>query len=137
RQIVIGPPSAAAREQEGDSSKAQDLVNLFFYRVEYDGYPADATDRDPTYWRAHCLLTPFCLSDTAGNGVSGGEKELRLIGGIMDTLHAQPFVRVRNEASEEIAALQVVPSQLSVDDLNHVWATQGELPYRLSIGYEL
>jgi hypothetical protein len=135
QQVLIGTPSAAARELEGDSSNAQDVLNLFFYRAEYDGF-ADGTARDPTYWRAYCLFTAFSVTDPGENGASAGEKDLRLVGGIMHFLHERPFLSLKNGA-DEVALLQVVPHSLSVDDINHVWATQGELPYRLSIAYEL
>lgn len=134
-QVTIGPPSAAAREQEATLSNPQDLFNLFFYRAEYDGTPG-ATSDDPIYVRAHCLLTSFGLTDSATGGLSAGEKDLRLIGEAMHWLHRQPFVRIRNEAGDEVAQLQVVPTPLSLDDINHIWATQGELPYRLSVSYE-
>jgi len=136
-QVSIGHPSAAAREQDTNSSNPRDLLNLFFYRVEHDGYPADGAAEDPFYVRAYCLLTAFCLNDTENNGFSAGEKDLRLIGGAMHWLHAQPFVHVRGADDTEVAVLQVVMSPLSVDDINHIWATQGELPYRLSVCYEL
>jgi hypothetical protein len=31
----------------------------------------------------------------------------------------------------------VVLTPLSIDDINHIWSTQGETPYRLSVDYEL
>ena len=136
-QVSIGHPSAAAREQETNSSNPRDLLNLFFYRVEHDGYPADGASEDPFYVRAYCLLTAFCLNDTENNGLSAGEKDLRLIGGALHWLHAQPLVHVRGADDAEVGVLQVVLSPLSVDDINHIWATQGELPYRLSVCYEL
>jgi hypothetical protein len=134
-QVTIGHPGAAAREQEANASNAQDLFNLFFYRAEYDG-PADGTSDDPFYVRAQCLLTSFGLTETGNAGLSGGEKDLRLIGEAMHWLHRQPFVRIRDEAGNEVAQLQVVPTPLSLDDINHIWATQGDLPYRLSVSYE-
>jgi hypothetical protein len=134
-QVTIGHPGAAAREQEANPGSVQDLFNLFFYRVEYDG-PPDGTSDDPFYVRVQCLLTSFGVTDTAPPGLSAGEKDLRLIGEAMHWLHRQPFVRIRDEAGDEVAQLQVVPTPLSVDDINHIWATQGELPYRLSVSYE-
>lgn len=136
-QILIGPPSAVAREQDFGSSNGSDVVNLFFYRTEYDGYPADGSSADPAYFRAYCLITAFCIADAGENAVGAGEKELRLLGGVLHHLHAQPFLSLENEASEVVATLQVVPHALSLDDMNHIWATQGEVPYRLSVAYEL
>lgn len=135
-QIKIGPPSTTAREQEGDASNAQDVVNLFFYRVEYDGHPADGSNLDPFYVRAFCLITAFSLAETGNNGLGAGEKDLRAIGGVLACLHREPFITVRDEAGRTHATLQTVPAPLSLDDINHLWATQGELPYRLSVAYE-
>lgn len=134
-QIAIGHPGAAARQQETSSPGPQDLLNLFFYRVEYDG-PADGRSDDPFYVRAHCLITAFCVADAAPNGASAGEKDLRAIGGVLHWLHAKPFVHVRSGGGTEVALLQTVPTSLALEDINHIWATQGELPYRLSVSYE-
>src|SRR5205814_1645176 len=109
-------------EQETNSSNPRDLLNLFFYRVEYDGYPADGTSEDPFYVRAYCLLTAFCLHGIETNGLSAGEKDLRLIGGAMHWLHANPFIHVRDVNAAEVAVLQVVLSPLTVDAINHIWA---------------
>lgn len=136
-QIAIGHPSAAAKEQDANGS-ATDLLNLFFFRVERDG-PADGASEDPFHVRVFCLLTAFSVADAQGNGgtVSAGEKDLRLIGRAMQALHETPLVDVRDEEGDVVARLQVVQSPLTLDDINHLWATQGELPYRLSVAYEL
>lgn len=136
-QITIGPPATAGRTQDDQNGNSQDLLNLFFFRVEYDGYPADGKSDEPFYVRAHCLLTGFCVTDTASGGLGAGEKDLRLIGSAMHWLHAEPFVSVEGADGAEVARLQIVPSHLGLDDINHLWATQGDLPYRLSVAYEL
>lgn len=135
-QVLICHPGAAAREQE-TSNNGRDLLSVFMYRVEHGAYPADGSNDDPFYVRAFCLLTAFCLPDSGGTGLSAGEKDLRLIGGALAALHKQPFLRLRDGSGQELAALQVVMSPLAVEDINHIWATQGELPYRLSVSYEL
>ena len=34
------------------------------------------------------------------------------------------------------AQIQIIPTQLTLDDINHLWATQNNTPYRLSLAYE-
>src|SRR5512143_3101699 len=115
-QVSIGHPSAAAREQEANSSNAKDLLNLFFYRVERDGYPADGRSDDPFYVRAHVLLTAFSVADPPPNGAGAGEKDLRLVGGAMHLLHAQPSVPVRDADDNVVARVQVVQTPFTLDD---------------------
>jgi hypothetical protein len=134
-QILIGPPSVAARGQDMLTSNAKDLLNLFFYRIEHDGFPTDGSTDNPTYVRAHCLMTAFCVAD-ADPPLSAGEKELRLVGRVMQVFHENPCISIVDDSKRELAELQVVPTSLSVTDINHLWGTQGELPYRLSFSYE-
>jgi hypothetical protein len=136
-QVIIGHPAGAAREQEANAASPRDLLNLFLYSVERDGQPADGSSQDPFYVRAHCLFTAFCIPDSDGNGLSAGEKDLRLIGGVLHWLHAQPSLVVQDGAGAEVAQVQVVFNTLALDELNHLWATQGDLPYRLSVSFEL
>lgn len=134
--IYIGHPASASREAEGKVGKQ--FLNLFFFRIEHSGYPADALSSDPVYVRLHCLVTAYGNDDASGRGgASAGENDLRLIGGAMAALHAQPTLTVENEANEAIAALQIVPIPMSLEDLNHVWSNQGAIAYRPSVAYEL
>jgi hypothetical protein len=135
-QILIGHPSAAIKEAESETGKQH--LNLFFYRVEHGAYPADGASEDPFYVRLYCLITAIGSKETGNQQtVSAGENDLRLIGGVMAWLHRQPALRLVDEAQQEVARLQVVLHALSLDDLNHIWSTQGETPYRLSVAYEL
>jgi hypothetical protein len=136
-QVLIGHPSAAAKEAEREP---RSLLNLFFYRIEPGAYAADAASADPFYIRAYCLITALADAETdpaTHSTVSAGEGDLRLIGGVMQLLHEQPFIRLRDDQGNEIAQLQVVLTPLGVDAINHIWSTQGETPYRLSVDYEL
>ncbi|MFO1434520.1 MAG: DUF4255 domain-containing protein [Candidatus Competibacteraceae bacterium] len=133
-QILIGTPSVAHKLAESETSLH--YLNLFFYRIEPGAYPADGDSRDPLYLRVHCLITAFADSDSGTGGVGAGENDLRLLGGVMQQLHAQPFLTLRSNGNP-IAQLQVLLNPLSLDDINHLWATQGEIPYRLSVAYEL
>lgn len=120
--------------------KAANLLNLFFYRVEFAGYPADGNCLDSFGYRMHCLITAFGCEDviTAGDGppqkLSTGENELRLLGEVVRVLQQKSLIRI----DDGEAALHLHPLfyPLSLDDLNRIWSTQGDTFYRLSVAYE-
>ena len=135
-QILIGHPSSAAKDVEAETNKQ--FLNLFFYRVEHGAYPADGTSEDPFYVRFYCLITALGTKETVNGGtISAGENDLRLVGGVMQGLHQNPEFVLQDEDGDDVAQMQVVLHSMSLDDLNHIWSTQGETPYRLSVGYEL
>lgn len=135
-QILIGHPSLAVKDVEGEANKQ--FLNLFFYRIEHGAYPADGAANDPFFVRLYCLITAIGTKETAAsNTISAGENDLRLVGGVMRRLHERPILKLQNEAAQDVAQLQIVLHVLSLDDLNHIWSTQGDTPYRLSVGYEL
>ncbi len=129
-QIRIGHP----KDTFDDMKKDKNYLNLFFYNVQYDGYPADGLSVDPFYVRLYCLIT--AVGAKKGNP-SPGENDLRLIGEVMRVLHEQPVVAVDSAGNGEIAQLEIVPYSLSLDELNHIWSTQGDTAYRLSVAYEM
>lgn len=131
-QIKIGHPE----DTFDDMKKKKDLnhLNLFFYNVQYDGYPSDGLSEDPFYVRLYCLITAVGGKKT---NPSPGENDLRLIGEVMRVLHEQPTIPVNGVDNGEIARLQIVPHPLNLDNLNHVWSTQGDTAYRLSVAYEM
>jgi len=131
-QIKIGHPKDTFEYMEKHDDK--NYLNLFFYNVQYDGYPADGLSDDPFFVRLYCLITP--VGSTKGNP-SAGENVLRLVGEVMRVLHEQPLISVNDINSKEIAQLQIIPHPLNLDNLNHVWSTQGETAYRLSVAYEM
>ncbi len=130
-QISIGQPKGTF-EDEVDKNQ----LNLFFYNVSYEGYPADGLNEDPFYVKLYCLITAVGAKGVAGSP-SAGENDLRLIGEVMRVLHQQPVISVDNGNNVEIAQLQIVPHKLNLDNLNHIWSTQGNKPYRLSVAYEM
>ncbi|MGD8590141.1 MAG: Pvc16 family protein, partial [Chromatiales bacterium] len=138
-QILIGHPSASIKDADGDAGKQ--YLNLFFYRVDHGAYPAHGRSNEPFYIRMHCLITALGSKEAAGangNGmISAGENDLRLIGGVMALLHEHPFLSLHGEDGHEVASLQILLDSLGLDDVNHIWSTQGETPYRLSVAYEL
>lgn len=132
--IFIGhPKDSFGRIQNGDQKQR---LNIFFYRLEPGGYPSDGGGEDPLYVRAHCLITPMGVNEPASM-ITSGENDLRLIGSVMQTVHEHPMLPINDESGDAIAQIQIVQSGLSLDDINHLWSTQGDTPYRLSVGYEL
>jgi len=135
-QIKMDFPRRAIESVDDD----QQYVNLFFYRVIRDGYPSGGTTDDPLYVRIHCLITAIgadVTDDDLGTTITAGENDLRLMGEIMTGFHRVPVHNVQDDSGETITQMQVVPLNLSLDDINRLWSTQGDLPYRISVGYEL
>jgi len=141
-RIKIGHPGSNLKELEDSDENG---LNLFFYHINYDGYPADGGADDPFYVRIYCLITAIghnikktVPSNMEGRDISKGENELRLIGEVMSVLHRHAVFTLSDADSQDIATLQVVPHSMDMDTLNHIWGTQGsETPYRLSVAYEL
>lgn len=137
--IKIGHPSDTVKDLEALELNG---LNLFFYDMNYDGYPSDGTNNNPFYVRLNCLITAVGqkTNEPEGEGnrdVSKGENELRMIGEVMRVLHKQPVLSVNDGNDNEIAQLQIVPYTMNLDNLNHIWSTQNDISYRLSIAYEM
>lgn len=140
--IRIGHPADNIKDLEDAD---ENCLNLFFYNVNYDGYPSDGSSNNPFYVRLHCLITavgyktkePESPGSSNMRDVSKGENELRLIGEVMRILHEQPMLSVGDADGNEIAVLQVIPHTMNLDNLNHIWSTQTDISYRLSVGYEM
>jgi len=124
------------------SDPPEHSINLFFYQIDYSGFPADVSSMNPFYVRIHCLISAFGISDTIGHGqnsetISAAENDLRLVGEVMRVLHQNPVINFNDNGNA--LHLQVVFLPLALDDLNHLWATLGnnDTAYRLSVAYEL
>lgn len=141
-RIKIGHPGDTIKDLEDLN---ENCLNLFFYDVNYDGYPSDGTSENPFYVRLHCLITavghksqePEEAGSNNQRDVSKGENELRLIGEVMRILHEQSVLSVDDDDHHEIAQLQVIPYTMNLDSLNHIWSTQSDTSYRLSVAYEM
>ena len=132
KQIRIGHPKDTFDSMKEDLN----YLNLFVYHVKYDGYPSDGLNNDPFYIRIYCLITAVGSSKNS-SPISAGEKDLRLIGEVMRILHEQPVLSIDNGDANELALLEVIPHSMDLDSLNHIWSTQGETAYRLSVAYEM
>jgi hypothetical protein len=126
-RVLLGNPADAAKEFETDHR-----VNLFFYLVEPSGFGAFAPDES---WlvRLHCLVTAFGIAE---NQVSSGENDLRLLGAVLRVFHENPIMPAYDLDGTEVRA-QVVFNPLTLDQINHIWSTQGDVAYRPSVAYEM
>jgi len=140
KNIKIGHPKETFREIESGNQNGENHLNLFFYDIKFDGYPADGLSEDPFYVRLYCLITALSSAtetqvDSTTVTLSAGEMDLRLIGEVMRVLHEQPILSVNS--GDNIAQLQIIPHSLDLDNLNHIWSTQDGTAYRLSVAYEM
>ena len=132
KQLKIGHPKETFDDMDSDLNN----LNLFFYDIRFDGYPADGLSDDPFYVRLYCLITAVGANNVS-TAISAGENDLRLIGEVMRVLHEHPILSIDRGDNVEIAQLQIIPHLLDLDNLNHIWSTQGDTAYRLSVAYEM
>ena len=132
KQLKIGHPKETFDDMDSDLNN----LNLFFYDIRFDGYPADGLSDDPFYVRLYCLITAVGANNVS-TAISAGENDLRLIGEVMRVLHEHPILSVDRGDNVEVAQLQIIPHLLDLDNLNHIWSTQGDTAYRLSVAYEM
>jgi hypothetical protein len=133
--VLVGQPSAASARE---SQVGRNFLNIFFFNIEQSGLTVDASSVDPFFVRLQCLVTAFGSDVTSGSTtVSAGENDLRIIGAVMAALHASPILEVSNERETAVAHLQIVPLQLTLDQMNHIWSTQVDVSSRPSVAYEL
>lgn len=127
--VRIGSPADAVPKETDTDHR----VNLFFYRLEPNAFAPAADPGEPWRLRLHCLVTAFGVQE---DQVSAGENDLRLLGGVLRAFHERPVLDGVAVNGDEVRA-QVVFQPLSTEEINHVWATQGEASYRPSVAYEM
>lgn len=128
-QVRIGSPASAAPAQ----NETDHRVNLFFYQVEPNGFGPAAAPDETWLLRLSCLVTTFGVDE---DQVSAGENDLRLLGGVLSAFHERPVLDPVAVNGTTVRA-QVVFRPLGMEELNNLWATQGEVAYRPSVAYEM
>jgi hypothetical protein len=128
-QVRIGSPASAAPAQ-GDT---EHRVNLFFYRVEPNGFGPAAAPDETWLLRLSCLVTTFGVDE---DQISAGENDLRLLGGVLSAFHERPILDPVAINGTTVRP-QVVFQPLGVEEINHLWGTQGDVAYRPSVAYEM
>ncbi len=143
---VDSPQRAQKRSEDSD----RHVLNLFVYRIAPSGFHADMSDEQATFVRASLLITAF----PAGQGDPPPDSDLRVLGQAIRVLQSFPVIPSTLPGAappgtpaddfRKLAArvtqyqLQVVLQAPTMEELNHIWTTQGgELAYRLSAAYEL
>ena len=128
-RVLLGSPAEAAKDAE-----TEHRVNLFFYLVEPSGFTFGLDPGESWLLRLHCLITPFGAAESP---VSAGENDLRLLGEILRVFHEKPVLPALDLGGGTAVRMEAVFEPLSLDHINHLWATQGDVPYRPSVGYEM
>ncbi len=138
-KVMIDTPAAASKSQQ--ASTGETVVNLFFYRIEPSGFYEAAGARERWYVRLFCLITVFSADEIedgvdthSTNVIPQGEFDLRVLGEVLRFFHENPVI----DASDAMGArLEVVLNALSSQEINQIWSTQGDVPYRPSLLYEM
>jgi hypothetical protein len=134
-QVTIGSPGAVAGS--GQESTETNIINLFFYRIEPSGFYADTGAQDRWYIRLYCLITAFSIEDAASDPkLSAGEVDLRLLGEVMRYFNEKPIIMPKLGEDDIGSRVQAVFTPLSSEEINQIWSTQGDVPYRPSLRYE-
>jgi hypothetical protein len=128
-RVLIGTPASAAPT----ASVNEHRVNLFFYRIEPSGFFPDVATDDIWRVRLHCLVSPFGRNE---GPISAGENDLRLLGEIVRVFHETPILPELN-VSGQLVRMEALFHPLTLDEINHLWGTQGDVAYRPSVAYEL
>ncbi len=122
-------------------------LNIFPYRLAPSGVHPDLGQEDPFFIRAYVLLTAF---PSAGD-TSIDDADLRVLGNAIRALQSNPVLPTvlptaipNNAPATDFRKgpflsyrLQMVLQAPTMEETNHIWTTQGDVPYRLSAAYEL
>jgi len=128
-RVLIGTPASAAPS----ASVNEHRVNLFFYRIEPSGFFPDVAPDEIWRVRLQCLVTPF--GRTEGQ-IGAGENDLRLLGEIVRVFHETPILPEMNVGGQ-LVRMEALFHPITLDEINHLWGTQGDVAYRPSVAYEL
>jgi Pvc16 N-terminal domain len=127
--VTLGTPKDAV----DSGSDSGHRLNLFFYRIEPGGFGPHPGPDQPWPLRVHCLVTAFSVAE---DNVSSGENDLRILGEVVRIFHEHPVLAPVGVNGTTVR-LHAVFQPLGLDDLNHIWSTQGDVTLRPSVAYEL
>jgi Pvc16 N-terminal domain len=134
-EVTVDSPSGVKRHQEKVTEKG--ALNLFFYRFEPAEFFPENASNERWHVRAKCLVTAFSIDgrETIGGAdtdVPAGQIDLRVLGSVMRHFHESPVIL---NAAKGLH-LEVVPGLLSSEEINQIWVSQHDVPYRPSLLYE-
>jgi hypothetical protein len=121
QSIRIGPPL----------STEQDKVSIWIYRVNPNGdlrHHKSEKPSPPLPLDLHALITP---------NYSSSDKELKVLGGIMQIFYTWPIVNGANQPAlglPDDCELRITQEGLTLEELSQVWHSLNQ-PFRLSIAY--
>ncbi len=124
-KIYMGAPADISKKTD------ENRLNLFFYRFEPSGFQSDAHPNDPWRIRMFCMIT--CMAET---GEDQGRDDIRLLGLVLSYLHESPVLPALT-IGEETVRLQAIFAPATDEQINQIWATQGDLTFRPSVIYEI
>ena len=127
--------------------KSTPLITIFVYRISPDNAAMVATPGSAMAVRIHTLVTVFCAKAEV-EGEAPGSHELRILSHVARIFHEKPTLgplRIREavpvgQLVQLLAHDLYVEAQLKspeMEEINHIWTTQAETPYRTSLVYEL
>lgn len=127
--VMVGSPARAAPRPNDTDHR----LNLFFYQVEAAAVGPWAAPDEVHRVRLYCLMTAFGADEEP---LEAGENDLRILGEVVRLFHETPLLEPLDVDGETVR-LQVVPQSFGLDQINHLWSTQGEAEYRPSVAYEV
>lgn len=141
--VTLDSPLRAQERARGAGDKH--VLNLFFYRIAPSGFHAHAGADDRFFIRVNALVTAFPNEQNDDDG----DADLRVLGHAIRVLASRPVIPAvlpgaagadpDDFRNGDVAhyRLQAVLQAPSMEELNHIWTTQGgDLAYRLSAAYE-
>lgn len=113
----------------------QQNLTLFFYHTTYAHNAVGIDDPTVCPMTLHCLIIPYG-ADSHNSSV--GESDLYLAGEVVRVLHGNSRIMLKNPVNDEdVAWVQLLPAQLSMEEMNTIWSLQANTPHRLSISCEI
>ena len=140
--VEIGNP-AGFSAPSGNSAKH--LITLFLYRIEPDHAAYLSSPERGMAVKLRVMINVYGVKST-GSGESAATTELRILSEIMRLFMEEPvFGPIKVKDTPPIGAMlpfvtqgiEVEAQQLSLDmeEINHIWTTQGETPFRTALVY--
>lgn len=127
------------------AAESNHLVTLFVYRIEPDMRAMVSTPEVGLAVRLNTLITVYG-GDKEDLAESIGSLELRILSHILRLFVERATlgpVRLRDTLAQGALAIwaeqglsvEAEPLSLDMEEINHIWTTQGDTPYRTSLAY--
>ena len=144
---LLGHPSSFDPVTGTDSKlsiyfyKVVPAANSGIYRAAREKSTGNLRTDTPLDTIVHCIITPLAPSTTTGNNTpTRGEMDLRILGQVMQCMHEFPLLEVKEEmngSEKTVCDVEIIPLELSVDELNKIIPTPPEGGFRPTVAYAL